>query len=375
MKGMEIYMKKLGFGTMRLPVDGKGNIDYELVSRMVDVFISNEFAYFDTAYGYMGKQAEGVLKKCLVNRYSREKYIIADKLTLSKIDDFNSMEDYFSAQLGNLGVEFIDIYLIHGLDAKKYECAKEKGCFNFISELKKRGKVRYTGISFHDSAEVLEKILIEQNDIDYVQLQVNYLDWMDNLVQSKKCVDIAAKYYKRIVVMEPLKGGALASFDEMDSEVVKKMDKEMSPASWGIRFAASQKNVDFVLSGMNTLDQVNDNVSYMTKFVPLTMQEIDLLFRMVEQYKEKKYIQCTECRYCIGVCPESINIPIYIQMLNNIKRFDNKSIFFNLKTYYKAFVESDKGPVECIRCGKCEEICPQKITIRKYLNTVKQLFK
>lgn len=249
MKGMDI-LKKLGFGTMRLPVDENEDINYELIGQMVDIFVRNGFTYFDTAYGYMGGRAEIALRKCLVERYKREEYVIADKLTLSKMVEFESLEEYFLVQLRNLGVDFIDLYLIHGLDAEKYKYAKEENCFDFIRELKKRGKVKYIGISFHDSAEVLEKILSEQNDIDYVQLQVNYLDWKDNIVQSEKCIEIATKYCKRIIVMEPLKGGMLASFNEMDYKIVSKLGKRMSAASWGIRFAASQKNVDIVLSGM-----------------------------------------------------------------------------------------------------------------------------
>lgn len=366
-------MCKLGFGTMRLPVDVQGNINNKLLMQMIDIYISNGFTYFDTAYGYMGQRSETALKECLVDRYSRDKFVIADKLTLSKIGSFSSLEDYYSAQLENLGVGFIDIYLVHGLDAEKYEEAKKKKCFEFIRNLKVQGKVNHIGISFHDKADILKKILSEQKELDYVQLQINYLDWEDDLVQSRKCAEVVAEYGKRITVMEPLKGGLLASFDEMNNDIVEKLDNKMSAASWGIRFAASQENVDYVLSGMNSLEQINNNTSYMKEFVPLDEKEMRLLFQLAEEYKRKKYVQCTGCRYCMDLCPIGIETPFYMQMLNNIKRSDNKSIFYNSKTYYQSYSQNGKGPSECIECGRCEQICPQKLSLRTYLKEVKQI--
>lgn len=366
-------MCELGFGTMRLPINEKGNIDNELLKKMIDVYIDNNFAYFDTAYGYMGQRAETALKECLVKRYDRNRFMIADKLSLSKINYFSSLKNYFCNQLENLGVDFIDVYLVHGLDSKKYNEAKKKGCFEFIRELKRQGKVKYIGISFHDGAAVLEKILSEHRELDYVQLQVNYMDWTDGLVQSKKCVEIAAEYGKNIIVMEPLKGGLLASFDEVNIDLVNKLDNKMSAASWGIRFAASQVNVKYVLSGMNSLKQIKNNISYMKEFSPLNKKEMKILIRIAEEYKKKKYVQCTDCRYCMDLCPMGIEIPLYMQMLNNVKRCDNRSNFYNCKTYYQSYSQNGKGPSKCIGCGRCELICPQKLFVKSYLKEVEQI--
>lgn len=225
---------------------------------------------------------------------------------------FASLDDYFSAQLENLGVSFIDNYLIHGLDNEKYEDAKNKKSFEFIRNLKAQKKVKYIGICFHDKSDVLEKILSEQKELDYVQLQINYLDWEDDLVQSRKCAEVATEYGKRIIVMEPLKGGLLASFDEMNNDIVEKLDNKFSAASWGIRFAASQVNVDYVLSGMYSLEQINNNTSYMKEFVSLDEIEMRHLLQLAQEYKEKKYIQCTDCRYCMDICPVEIETPIYM---------------------------------------------------------------
>ncbi len=366
-------MGKLGFGTMRLPVDVNGNIDDTLFSKMIDLYIENGFSYFDTAFGYMGQQSEVAIKQNLTSRYPRDRYVLADKITLSKLKKFETLDSFFNAQLERLGVEYIDIYLVHGLDAAKYEEAKSRHIFEFISELKNKGKIKYTGISFHDKADVLDKILIEQNDLDYVQLQVNYVDWKDELVQSEKCVEVACTHNKRIVVMEPLKGGLLASFNEMDREKVRLLGTEMTPASWGIRFAASQKHVDFVLSGMNSLQQIENNISYVKYFKPLNREEEELLLQIASEYKKKKYIQCTECRYCMDTCSRKIDIPVYLKLLNDIKRTDNKSVFYNSATYYESCSKSGNGPDRCVNCGLCESVCPQKLSIREYLEEVKRL--
>lgn len=325
-------MKKFGFGTMRLLVDLHGNIDEKLLCDMIDLFIKNGSSYFDTAYGYMGKKAEKTIKRCLVERYRREQYIIADKLTLSQIDKFSSLEDYFETQLNNLGVADINIYLLHGLDNYKYQLVKKRDCFKFISALKACGKIKYAGISFHDKADVLERILSEQNDIDYVQLQLNYLDWRDDLVEAEKCLGVAKKINKRVIVMEPLKGGLLTSADILNEEKVKLLDTNMSFASWGIRFAASQSNVDMVLSGMNSMEQMYDNVSFMKDFIPLLKEEEEILLDLAKEYKEINVILCTKCEYCMGVCPQGLNIPKLLYMLNEVKKSNNKSIVYNMRT-------------------------------------------
>ncbi len=359
---------------MRLPVDLQGNIDVDLVTNMVDIFIENGFSYFDTAYGYMGKQAEKVLKTCLVDRYPREQFVIGDKLTLSKIPQFSSMHDYFFEQLNNLGLDYIDVYLLHGLDSKKYELAKELNCFQFISSLKENKKIKYGGVSFHDKSEMLEKILYEQKDIDYVQLQINYLDWKDDLVQAEKCLNVAKKFNKRVIVMEPLKGGLLASVREMNKDLVTELDMNMSFASWGIRFAASQDNVEIVLSGMNSIEQMCDNLNFMKDFTPISNHETNILFEIVREYKNKSYIPCTKCKYCLDVCPQKLNIPMLLQILNEIKRTNNKSLFFNMKTYYESYSYSYKNATYCVGCGNCESECPQKIAIKEHMNELKIVF-
>lgn len=358
---------------MRLPVDNNGNIDLKLFSNMIDLYITSGFAYFDTAYGYMKKRSEESLRICLTERYPRDKYIIADKITLSKLNEFSCMGDYFNKQLENLGVDYIDNYMVHGLDEGKYHEAINNNCFDFIKALKEKGKVKRIGISFHDKSDILDRILYEQPELDFVQLQVNYLDWNDAIVQSNKCVDIAVKYGKRIIVMEPLKGGILSSFDNLKCQDVSGLDNTMSDASWGIRFSASVNNVDYVLSGMNSIQQLEDNVSYMRRFKPLNEREIEICLKIAKEYEKAKNISCTGCRYCIDECPKQVDIPTYLHMLNEYGRTKNKSVFYNLQTYYNAYSKNG-SLINCVKCGKCELICPQKIKICHWLDEARNTF-
>ena len=365
-------MKKLGFGLMRLPLvdenDGK-SIDVERVKVMADKFLEEGFTYFDTAAPYHGLQSEVAFCQAVVERYPRETYTITDKFSMWMINEEMDMETFFQGQLDRLGVEYMDIYLLHAMDRERFEKAKELGVFEFVNQKKAEGKIKHIGFSFHDTADALEKILTEWPEAEYVQLQLNYLDWEDERVQSRMCYEVAVKYDKQILVMEPIKGGALA----VVSPVVEKMFKEYAPdasvASWAVRFVASLKNVVMVLSGMSNEEQMEDNLSYMKEFVPLNDEEMNIVMKAAEIIRNDIAIPCTSCRYCVDDCPMQIPIPEYFKIYNRLKQLQGTQEQDRRRDYNHQADNHGKAS-ECIECGMCEGHCPQKIEIRKALKDV-----
>lgn len=372
-------MKKLGFGLMRLPltnVDDIKSIDIERVKAMADEFMKEGFTYFDTAACYHEGASEPAFKEAVAKRYPRDAYSITSKLSLFMMKEASEMPGFFDKQLENLGVDYMDVYLIHALNKGAYEQAKEWGAFEFVNQKKSEGKVKHVGFSFHDSAEVLELILSEQPEVEYVQLQINYLDWESNNVQSRKCYEVAKKYGKKILIMEPVKGGTLANVPVDAAEIFKAYNNDASIASWAIRFAAGLEDVVMVLSGMSNEEQMKDNLSYMKDFVPLNDEEQKVIDEALVFIKASISIPCTGCRYCVEDCPMEIPIPDYFMIYNEAKRAirrNNQEELAKQKEAYAELAANHGKASDCIECGMCEGHCPQFLPIRKYLKYVAEI--
>lgn len=371
-------VKKLGFGLMRLPaVDeaDKSKVDVERVCHLADRFLAEGFTYFDTAACYHSGNSEQAFREAVAQRYPREAYTITDKLSLFMLKEASEMPGFFEKQLENCGVEYFDYYLLHALDEGAAKQAEEWGAFDFMLEKKAKGLVKHVGFSFHDKAEVLDKILTRHPEMEYVQLQLNYADWEDSEVQSRKCYEVCVKYGKPVLVMEPIKGGMLANVPAEAEALLKGARPEMSVASWAIRFAASQENVFMVLSGMSDEQQVEDNLSYMKDFAPLSDEEKDLVAKSAAIIKSKEKVPCTGCRYCTDGCPMKIAIPDYFKLLNRISMFGEGQLA-SAKSIYKDRTEKEgHGKAsDCVGCRQCEEHCPQHLPITEYLEEAAKTF-
>ena len=365
-------MKKLAFGLMRLPLLNENDatsIDIERVKGMADTFLAEGFTYFDTAAPYHNKHSEIAFREAVAKRYPREAYTITDKLSLGMIEKAEDMESFFEGHLERLGVDYIDVYLIHALGRSLYAKAQEFKAFEFVAQKKAEGKVKEFGFSFHASAEVLDQILTEHPEVDYVQLQINYLDWEDENVQARKCYEVAVKHGKKVLVMEPVKGGGLAVVSPAVEELLKEYNPDASPASWAIRYAASLENVVMVLSGMSTEEQVADNTSYMKEFVPLNEEEKKILEQAAEIIRNDIAVPCTACAYCVEGCPKNIAIPEYFKIYNECMKLQKTTLGWDKVRYANKAKERGKAS-ECIDCGLCEGSCPQHIEIRKHLKDV-----
>lgn len=361
-------MKNFGFGCMRLPMIDK-EVDHKQFCEMIDLFMENGFTYYDTARVYIQGKSELALKECLVKRYPRESFIIADKLSGSCFEKQEDIIPFFNSQLEALGVEYIDYYLMHCQMQRNYDKFMNAKAYEIASQLKKEGKIKHLGFSFHDNAEFLEKILIDHPEVEFVQIQFNYLDYDSVNVESKKCYDVCRKYNKDVMIMEPVKGGELVNLPLKAQEIINKLEKG-SNASYAIRFAASFDGVIMVLSGMSDLNQMKDNISYMKDFKPLTDYEKQELFKVAEVIKENKLIPCTGCRYCVDGCPKQIKIPDMFSILNT--KILNKN--YNPNAYKELTVSSGLAS-DCIKCGLCEKECPQNLPIRELLEKVNKELK
>ena len=361
---------KLGFGFLRLPhVDPNdpADVDLETTKQMVDLYMQRGFRYFDTAYTYLGGKSEEALKLSLVQRYPRQDFMIADKLPCGALRSGKRAREIFAQQLARCGVDYSDVYLLHGLDGEDAAFAEEQGCFAFLQELKRTGKVRLTGFSFHDTAEVLDGILSRHPEVDVVQIQLNYLDWENEIIQSRACWEVCRRHGKPVIVMEPVKGGTLANIPEE----AKKLLCGEHPAHRAIRFAASQEGVALVLSGMSTLAQVAENTTFMSAFEPLTDEENQALKTVAEIVRKAVAIPCTGCAYCTEGCPVGIPIPKYFGLYNERKRDGWQS---NADDRYRALLKQYPPARDCISCGSCRQSCPQKLKIPELLKQVSELF-
>ena len=366
---MDKVKKNFGFGCMRLPMNGE-EVDLEQTKKMVDTFIEQGFNYFDTAHGYIQGKSEKALKECLTSRYPRDKYILTDKLTANFFKKEEDIRPLFESQLEICGVDYFDFYLMHAQGAGNYAHFKECHAYETAFELKKEGKVRHVGISFHDKPEVLEQILTEYPEVEVVQIQFNYVDYDDPAVQSRACYEVCRKHNKPVIVMEPVKGGNLVNLPE-DAKAVLDELYGGSPASYAIRFAAGFPGMMMVLSGMSSMEQMNDTLSYMKDFQLLNEAELAAVKKVQEIFKSKNLIPCTACRYCIDGCPKHISIPDLFAIMNT------KQIYHDWNAdYYYNVVHTAPGrkASDCLKCGKCEKVCPQHLQIRNLLEDVAKEF-
>lgn len=370
--GKEI--KKLGFGFMRLPLlENSQEIDIEQSKKMVDRYLEAGYTYFDTAVPYHGQKSEAALKTCLTDRHPRENYQIATKITAGFVKE--TAEDLFNESLKNIGTDYVDFYLIHAMNRNNFKQYTEFGVFDLVKKLKSEGKIKHYGFSFHDKADALEMILDAHPDMEFIQLQLNYADWENEGIQSRKCYEIAQKYKKPIVVMEPVRGGMLTSLPKEAENTFKAARPEDSLAKWALRYAANLDNVITVLSGMSSLEQMEENLKTFDTMEPLSTKDKETIEKVSEILDQMPNIPCTDCKYCVEGCPVKINIPAFFNIMNNHYRFDGEDgAVSNLGNFKFNTGEGKTMPSACVSCGKCEEICPQGIKIIKELDKVKEAY-
>ena len=368
--------KKLGFGFMRMPLLDKNDqtsIDLPQLEKMVDRFFEKGFTYCDTAWMYHDFVSEKTVGKAVVARYPRDSFTVATKMPVFMLKSKEDVERIFETQKKNLGVDYFDYYLLHNMTRGEYEKTEKMGVFSFVKEKLKSGEIRRLGFSVHDTHEYIEKVLTEHPEFSFVQLQINYLDWESDRIQSRLNYEVCEKFGKDVIVMEPVKGGALANVPDDVRELLADAHPDWSPASWAIRFAASLPNVKVVLSGMSSYEQLVDNTTYMEHFTPLTDGEKEILAKAAEMILAKPAIDCTGCRYCIeeSQCPKNLAIPDYFALFNKREhgtRADEQAAIAR----YKELVDSGFGPASaCIACRKCERVCPQHLPVAELIRRVR----
>ncbi|MBQ8109050.1 MAG: aldo/keto reductase [Clostridia bacterium] len=371
-------VKKLGFGLMRMPLtdpNDDSRVDVEQVKRMVDLFMEKGFTYFDTAIMYNGFASQRVAKEALVDRYPRDSFTLATKLHDGFFNSLEERDKVFEDQLEQTGAGYFDYYLLHGIEASSLPKFEKFDCFNWLLDKKARGLVKHAGFSFHDTPELLDEILTRHPEMEFVQLQINYLDWESEWIRSREVYEVAVKHNKPVVVMEPCKGGTLAKLPEAAEALLKAKAPDMSAPSWAIRFAASLENVMVVLSGMSNVAQMADNVGYMERFVPLTPEEVALTYRVADIVNAQIAVPCTGCSYCTDGCPMQIPIPRYFSLYNEDMREDLAEKGWTINyTNYNKLAQSFGGAGDCVACGQCEQICPQHLPIIEKLKLVSEHF-
>ena len=363
-------MNKIGFGFLRLPLlDPKDDqtTDYEELNKMVDAFMASGQNYFDTAWTYMKGESENAIRKAVVERYPRESFRLADKLPGYLAKSEEDSERYFLESLARTGTDYFDVYLVHGVDSESYERSKKFRQFDYVRRLKREGRVKEIGFSFHDNADVLRKILSEQPGMDYVQLQINYLDWESESVQARKCLEAVEEYGAKVVVMEPVKGGMLANIPKEAEDVLREADPACSPAHWALRFVQQIPSVEVCLSGMSTLAQVEANAG---DFSPLTAAQEQALGKAARIILDKTAIPCTGCSYCVSGCPQNVWIPKYFKLYNEYAvKPDDK---WKVQPEYLKAAEGRGRAKDCVACGACESVCPQHLPIIDHLKNVSE---
>lgn len=371
---LQNILKKLGFGMMRLPLTDPANeqtVDVRETERMVDRFLDHGFDYFDTAWMYHGFRSEQVTGEALVKRHPRSSFRLASKLHSGFFETREDMDRVLREQLEKTHAGYFDNYLLHGIDGESLEKYEKSHAFEWLLEQKDKGLIKHAGFSFHDSAGVLDDILKRHPEMEFVQLQINYLDWNSPWIQSHAVHDVAAKHGKPIIIMEPVKGGTLAKVPDEALKLFRDHDPDASAASWALRFAASLENVDMVLSGMSNMSQLEDNIETMSEFVPLSEEEKELCFRVGEVINSQITVPCTSCHYCSEGCPRNIAIPEYFSLYNEDMREDLEQKGWTVSfSTYDALARKRGKASDCIECGRCEKVCPQHIPVISELKAV-----
>ena len=351
---------KLGFGLMRLPMLG-GDVDIGQVKQMVDLFLARGFTYFDTAWGYLDGKSELAARAALVDRYPRERFQLATKLPAwCGPKTAREAQDMFYTSLGRTGAGYFDFYLLHNLGDMLTRSFDEFGIWDFVKARKEEGLIKHYGFSFHDKADVLDALLTAHPDVEFVQLQINYADWESPGVESRKCYEVARRHGKPVVIMEPIRGGMLASLPESVEKVLRRDDPAQSAPSWALRFAASLEGVVTVLSGMSTLAQMEENTAMMQGFLPLSARERETVAEAGEALAKIPTVPCTDCRYCRKGCPQQIAIPGVFRAVNIFKTYGDRAA---AKGKYGWETRDGGTAGKCVACGACERVCPQHIPI------------
>lgn len=361
---------KLGFGLMRLPMAGH-EVDLAQTCDMVDRFLAAGFTYFDTAYGYIGGKSEVTVKAALVDRHPRDRFQLATKLPAWDARSAEEARAMYRTSLERTGAGYFDYYLLHNLGDDRTRSFDAFGIWDFVQEQKQAGLIRHVGFSFHDKADRLDELLTLHPEMEFVQLQINYADWENHAIESRKCHEVAMRHGKPVIIMEPVKGGNLASLPPPAHEILAAADPQASEASWAIRFAASLPNVVTVLSGMSTLGQMDDNLSFMKDFHPLNDHERQVLVQVQEELAAIPTIPCTSCAYCAKDCPQSIPIHQIIKVMNRKLTFQDQNLAQSSYNW-----ETRLGPKasDCIGCAACEHVCPQHIPIVDTMKSAAEQF-
>ena len=372
--------KSLGFGLMRLPMkDDK--VDIPLCCEMADRFVAAGGTYFDTALMYCGEQSEAAVKEIVTNRYPRDSFTVATKLHAGYFHSLEDRDTVFAAQLEKTGVAYFDYYLIHAIDRNCYEKYSRLDCFNWLMDKKKQGLVKHIGFSFHDSAEFLEQVLTEHPEMEFVQLQLNYLDWDSEDVQSRLCYETARRYNKPVIVMEPVKGGTLANLPESAVTLMQDAHPDWTPASWALRFVMELPGVMTVLSGMSNREQMLDNIATAADPELLTEADHAVLRQVTAILRGQASIPCTGCAYCVTECPMHIPIPRSFAIYNEDQQIYggagkdwDSSVWTPASTYYDNLTKEGGKASSCIACGACAAHCPQHLDIPSLLQDVAKRF-
>ncbi|MBR7079794.1 MAG: aldo/keto reductase [Treponema sp.] len=363
-------MSKLGFGLMRLP-EKDGAVDIERVKTMVDRYMQAGMNYFDTAYVYHGGKSEVAAREALVKRYPRESFMLATKLPAWEIKQESDIERIFNEQCERAGVGYFDFYLLHSIeDGSNYDTYVKYDCFNWGLKKKEEGRIKHIGFSYHGSPELLEKIVDVHPEMEFVQIQLNYLDRTNPVVQSQKLYDILHKRKVPMIIMEPVRGGMLANMaPEIEAKFKAKRPND-SVASWALRYVASLEGVMTVLSGMSTEEQMEDNIKTFTNFEPVTDDEMKIIDEVTDEILRIPQIGCTACKYCTDGCPMSISIPDVFRTINTLRRYPDD---WRAKNFYSGLVSRSGKAGDCVGCGQCEGVCPQHLPIIKLLKEASQI--
>lgn len=369
------YKSKFGFGCMRLPQTDKNNpgiIDQELFNEMVDIYMKKGFNYFDTSYAYHNGMSENAIRKAVVERYPRESFRICDKMPTWALTSEEDNDKFVNEMLERLGIDYFDVFLIHNINRPWIKNAKNANTFEYVKKMKEDGVAKQIGFSFHEKADLLKELLDEYGEIfDVALLELNYLDWEDPSIESHKCYDLCVEHGLDIYVMEPLKGGVIVNPSDEIKNDFKEFDPDKSIASFAIRFCASLEHVKVVLSGMTTMEDLMDNCNTYENFEVLTDSEHAFLEKMAEKLNSTLAVPCSECRYCIEVCPEMIPIDEYFHLFNTSKNQPESNIY---RLYFDK-LEDEKVPLDnCTYCGTCIDHCTQKIDIPEELENVSKHF-